>query len=310
MNEKIRICAVHPQSGKIFDYVELVIGEIAIKERFEAVKGGGQVIFFTREIIKKPSFVDYLRSGYNISFTAAIDFTGSNGHPSSPSSLHYIGSQMNEYQQSLLNVGSVIEPYDSDMMFPVYGFGGVPNHMGLRSTSHCFPLTGNPSQDAVYGAQGIAALYKQMLPQIGLSGPTNFGPLLEQFRLNCEAQARAGLKQYNVLLILTDGAICDMNDTLKKVVDLSYLPCSIIIIGVGGADFSLMEQLDGDDGVLTDSRGRAAVRDIVQFVEFRKCTQNGDLAEQVLKEVPNQLCKAMEFMGYQPVAVQQVVQFE
>ena len=68
---------------------------------------------------------------------------------------------MNEYQTSLLNVGSVIEPYDTDRMFPVYGFGGVPNFMGLRTTSHCFPLTGNPSNDSVFGAQGIAALYQQ-----------------------------------------------------------------------------------------------------------------------------------------------------
>ena len=91
MNEKIRICAVHPVYGNVFNYAEFVIGEIAIKQSFDAAKNGGSVIFHTREIVKKPSFVDYLRSGYNISFTAAIDFTGSNGHPNMPSSLHFIG---------------------------------------------------------------------------------------------------------------------------------------------------------------------------------------------------------------------------
>jgi hypothetical protein len=46
-------------------------------------------------------------------------------------------------------------------------------------------------------------------------------------------------------------------------VELSYLPCSIIIVGVGGADFDEMEALDGDDGVLRNSRGQAAARDTV-----------------------------------------------
>ena len=46
------------------------------------------------------------------------------------------------------------------------------------------------------------------------------------------------------------------------------MPCSIIIIGVGNADFSAMEELDGDGGRLRNSAGVAAARDIVQFVEF------------------------------------------
>ena len=44
---------------------------------------------------------------------------------------------------------------------------------------------------------------------------------------------------------------------------------SIIIIGVGGADFSAMEFLDGDDGRLRSQSGESAMRDIVQFVPFR-----------------------------------------
>jgi len=35
-------------------------------------------------------FTDYLRGGLNISTIISIDFTGSNGDPRTPSSLHYI----------------------------------------------------------------------------------------------------------------------------------------------------------------------------------------------------------------------------
>jgi len=59
--------------------------------------------------------------GAEISLIVAIDFTGSNGDPKTPSSLHYRNpnSGPNEYMQAIYSVGSIIEPYDSDRIFPV-----------------------------------------------------------------------------------------------------------------------------------------------------------------------------------------------
>ena len=54
-----------------------------------------------------------------------------------------------------------------------------------------------------------------------------------------------------------------MPATIDLVCQLAELPCSIIIVGVGNADFSAMEELDGDDGGLRDSRGKPCPRDIV-----------------------------------------------
>ena len=41
-----------------------------------------------------------------------------------------------------------------------------------------------------------------------------------------------------MLLILTDGVINDMANTIDVIVAASYLPMSIIIVGVGAADFT------------------------------------------------------------------------
>jgi len=57
-----------------------------------------------------------------------------------------------------------------------------------------------------------------------------------------------------------------MKETVKLVVDMSYLPVSIIIIGIGDADFRSMEILDADEKSLEDYMNRTAARDIVQFV--------------------------------------------
>jgi hypothetical protein len=46
---------------------------------------------------------------------------------------------------------------------------------------------------------------------------------------------------------LTDGVINDMQATIDQIVRASRLPLSIIIVGVGGAEFDQMTALDGDE---------------------------------------------------------------
>ena len=42
---------------------------------------------------------------------------------------------------------------------------------------------------------------------------------------------------YNILMILTDGIIRDMQETINALVEASFLPISVIIIGIGNANF-------------------------------------------------------------------------
>lgn len=99
-----------------------------------------------------PTFVDYLRSGWQMGMAVAIDYTGSNNDPDDPNSLHWTGGPgQNQYQSAINQVGAVLEPYDSDKQFPVFGFGGKPEFMGAKVVSHCFPLTGSPQQPYVTG---------------------------------------------------------------------------------------------------------------------------------------------------------------
>jgi len=58
-------------------------------------------------------------------------------------------------------------------------------------------------------------------------------------------------KLYFVYVILTDGCIHDMQETRSLIVDMSFLPISLIIVGIGNEDFSKMMELNGE--VLIDS---------------------------------------------------------
>jgi hypothetical protein len=70
-------------------------------------------------------------------------------------------------------------------------------------------------------------------------------------------------------LIISDGIIDDMEASINCLINSARLPLSVIIVGVGNADFSNMVILDGDDG-LQNSNGVKAERDLVQFVPFRE----------------------------------------
>lgn len=88
-----------------------------------------------------------------------------------------------------------------------------------------------------------------------------------------EASKLQGTYSYQILLILTDGEIHDMEATKNLIVEKSNLPMSIIIVGIGNADFANMNALDGDSG-LFHSNGTKCQRDIVQFVPFNNFNGN------------------------------------
>ena len=54
-------------------------------------------------------------------------------------------------------------------------------------------------------------------------------------------QIQAEKNKYLVLMIITDGVIHDMDETIKLIVRGADLPLSIIIVGVGNEDFTKME---------------------------------------------------------------------
>jgi hypothetical protein len=59
-----------------------------------------------------------------------------------------------------------------------------------------------------------------------------------------------------------------MDETINLLVRNCDLPLSLIIVGIGNAEFNNMVRLDGDNG-LYNGQGQRAKRDIVQFVPFR-----------------------------------------
>jgi hypothetical protein len=139
------------------DAVFPIINE-KMKSKKKNYENSGELVLDRVFVETIPSFNDYIVGGTEISVMVAIDFTGSNGKPSKPTSLHYRHpTQPNEYASAIMAVCDILASYDSDNHFPVYGFGAKIS--GEDKTNHCFALSKDESKPEVFGVQGIISSY-------------------------------------------------------------------------------------------------------------------------------------------------------
>ena len=187
--------------------------------------------------------------------SVAIDFTASNKEPDDPESLHYCkqddNGKDNQYETAIQSVGKILESYAYKKRFNGFGFGGIPPN-SIEGVSHCFELNGNSEQPAVEGLQKLIEVYKDNLQKVKLWGPTMFHKILDRVMTMIKKNNQSNQVQmyYYILLILTDGCVHDMRQTIDLIVECSSLPLSIIIVGIGGdkdSEFKNMEILDSDD---------------------------------------------------------------
>lgn len=240
-----------------------------------------------------PTFADYIGGGCELNVGVAIDFTGSNGDPRKPGTLHYRAKDgtLNDYEKAITSILNILGPYDSNQQYPVWGFGA--KYGGV--VRHCFQC--GPDAE-VNGVQGILNAYHQTFSSgLIMSGPTVIDEVLRAAAAKAQASqdeaAGQGKQAYTVLLILTDGAVSDPGATAQTLKQIGNAPLSVVIVGVGNADFSGMQFLD--DASPSDM-------DIVQFVPFNQhCSNSVSLTAETLHEVPDQLVNFFQRNNIQPL---------
>merc|ERR1719491_2945076 len=106
---------------------------------------------------KKPTFPEYLSGGLKMNFTVAIDFTGSNGDPRKPGTLHYRhpDGALNDYQKSIESLGASFSHFSETKndSYPVYGFGAKYGGV-MRNCFQC------GSEAEAKGIDGVQEAYK------------------------------------------------------------------------------------------------------------------------------------------------------
>jgi hypothetical protein len=250
----------------------------------------------------RPRFKEYVDSGCEIDLCYAIDFTSSNGtscndncnctlhaclilllfvplgDPRIPGTLHYQGAEsLNDYEEAITSIGDALSCFNSTKEYPMWGFGakfgGIVRHIfqcGLTST--------------VQGVRGVLEAYRTVFhSDLLMSGPTHFGLVIQAAALRAQQyhESMSVCRRYCVLLIITDGMVDDVEETQRKLRVYKDLPLSVIIVGVGRAEFKGMNALC--------NQGTPAT-----FVEFRKHQHDpSSMAKAALEELPRQIVDYM-----------------
>ena len=259
-------------------------------------------------ITKKATFIDYINSGVKIALSIGIDFTGSNGHPLDDGTLHSIkDGKPNDYEKAIISCGNIVAPYDYDQLFQVYGFGAIIKSSISDKASMCFAINLKDNPD-IYTIDNVIKTYHDIIKKdkLTFAGPTEFTPIIKKV---ISRMITKNILEYHILMILTDGVIDDLQDTIDILVEASSLPLSVIIIGIGNEDFSKMEVLDGDEVPLKSRSGKIRTRDIVQFVPFSKFQNDAKkLSMEVLAEIPRQMIEYFQFKNLSPNKLKDLIQ--
>jgi uncharacterized protein YegL len=200
---------------------------------------------------------------------------------------------LNDYEKAITSIVGILSKYDTDQKFPVLGFGAKYGGV-VRHAFQCGPT------EEVHGVKGVLDAYHQVFKSgLVMSGPTVFDEVIQtaaaRAQSSLEAALQKGGQSYTVLLILSDGAVSDVQAAAATLKQVSGTPLSIVIVGVGGADFSSMQFLD--------DASKPGERDIAQFVAFNQfASSSSELSSATLKEVPDQLAGFFQSKGVQPNA--------
>jgi hypothetical protein len=283
------------------------ISRLLVPDAIELTLLNGLKAFIKCTVENHPTFISYLRSDMNINLTIGIDFTGSNGHYKDKPSYHYLDGGMNNYEKAIRSCGDIVAHYDNHQLFPVFGFGfcfidSNLNNFEGKYTDFNYPINCNTENPKIQYIDGVLKEYRKFITKIHLSGPTYFSPMINDLNYEVKKELSEGkIMNYHILMILTDGQIDDMEETKDALVEASFLPVSVIIIGIGDGNFGNMDILDADENPLYDKNRRKADRDLVQFVPFNKFKDNPQkLAEEVLEEIPRQVVEYYQHQKIEP----------
>ena len=263
-------------------------------------------LYDNSEIKERFTFLDYIKAGVRIGLSIGIDVTGSNGHPLDEGTLHSIkDNKPSDYERAIKACGNILAYYDYDQLFPVYGFGAIINSSKSKLASMCFNLNFEKDPD-IYTIDNIIKIYHDCLikDKLTFAGPTEFAPIINKVISKIEKNQL----EYHILMILTDGVIDDLQETIDALVKGSFYPLSVIIIGIGDADFKNMEILDGDNVPLISSIGEKRMRDLVQFVPFSKFKNDEKkLSKEVLEEIPRQITEYYSMNNLSPNKIKKLL---
>jgi hypothetical protein len=251
-----------PGSVRSFDVVPKLkmqssvraLSEAAVSNRpilLAAVQGSLELRIHVCAFEYEMSLFDRIAAGLEINMSFAIDFSISNGDQRNPSSLHYMGEDVNVYQRLIATFTQHMQHYSNAQRIVMLGFGA---QLQDGTVSNCFSLNGRSHQPRCDGATAALQAYETALANVDFSGPTCIAPSINAVvGMNCEILGPDSLTlEYHIMAVVFDTPCRDLQaslsvhpfkralpnlflltlvaqDTIDAVVNSSFWPISIVL---------------------------------------------------------------------------------
>jgi hypothetical protein len=115
----------------------------------------------------------------------------------------------------------------------LYGFGDL-----LTQNRHVFMLN---NEAPCRSKEELLAAYADAAAAVTLSGPTSFAPIIRE-----AVDVVRSKGKYHILIIIADGLMDDVPETVDAIVYASKYPLSIVMAGVGDGPWDTMNTFDDD----------------------------------------------------------------
>lgn len=251
---------------------------------------------------KQDTFLNYIYPGFCLKTIMAVDFSKTKAKEDP--------AVFEEYAHAINTVGRQLNYYDDDYNAVSLGFGAKlkPYH---NVVSHCFAMNMNYFKPTLT-VEDCKERYYENQDKVQLHGPVIISEVIKFGADVARYIQKTNKKHYYVVLVIfTEGDIADKDIAFQEINNASDLPFSILMVGIGDGDFTILKQFDADnerkEPPLKSNTNKTASkkimnkplpRDIVQFIHYRKHKEDKlKLALEMFNEIPKQFLLYMSKNG-------------
>ncbi|CAJ0607391.1 unnamed protein product [Cylicocyclus nassatus] len=230
------------------------------------------------------SFLDYIVSGTQLHYEVAVDF--------SRDDLSTDGEQYKfdaDVHLAIRAIGGILRDYTPNRLFAAFGLGAkIPPTF---HETHEFHLNFN-IDPICRGLDGVIEAYRKAESLVTPMKSAKFAPIVNAAIKSSQRSGFRGL-HYHVLAIFTRGVPMDLKELHSAIVAAADAPLSVIIIGIGSADFNPLLKLA--------TKRKEGVRPCLQLITIADLIDASDtlsenrsrIAQKALRAVPEQMADFM-----------------
>ena len=232
-------------------------------------------------------FCDFIREGISFDGYISIDF--------SDKKYHDIDMENNQYMKAIEGFRETL--FDFVKYFDVFGFGAKLKINNNNNPYFNLSLNEDPS---LKGLTNIKKAYIKCLEKIDFSSNKNILSSLIQYIEKIIFQ-KYNLIKYNIFFLLINKAPDDYQKCIDAFIKTSYLPLSIIIIGIGDNENEFNKIIQLFKNKKQSSNGMEKQRNNIFFISMKECNYQKDTLKNIcLKDIPKQIVEYYKLANTTP----------